>query len=87
MDPTGRSQPKADTAYNTSGNPTDQTPQEKSNSAANSSATSGSLVDQREQGNNPVSSTHDDGSTASSLAYGARDASDDKGDGVGLLIS
>lgn len=82
MDPTGPSQPKVDTAYNTSGNPTDQTPQEQSKSAANANANSGSLVEQREQGDIPVPSTHNDGTTASSLGYGARDSSGDKGDKV-----
>jgi len=86
MNPARLSQPKAGTAYNTSGNPTDQTPQEKSSSAANSGVNSGSLVDQHEQGDIPVPSTHDGGATASSLGYGARDASGDKGDSVSCRL-
>lgn len=82
MDPTGPSQPEADTAYNTSGNPTDQTPQEESSSTANSGVNSGHLVDQREHGDIPVPSTNDGGATASSLGYGARDASGDQGESV-----
>jgi len=87
MDPTGPSQPNIDTAYSTSGNPTDQTPQEQSNSAANASTNSGSLVDQREAGDVPVPSTHNNGATPSSLGYGARDASGDKGESVGPSAS
>ena len=84
MDPTEPSQPTLNQAYNTAGNPADQTPQEQVSSSANASSNSGSIVEQREQGDIPVPSTHDGSATASSLGHGVRDASQDKGDSVGL---
>ena len=82
MDPTGPSQPNLDTAYTTAGNPASQTSAERSQANATASSNTGSIIDQRERGDIPVPSTHDQGATASALAHGARDSSGDKGDSV-----
>ena len=80
MDPQGPSQPPLNTAYNTAGNPADQNPQEQRTAAVNASSNAGSLVDARERGDVPVPSSHNEGATSTSLGYGVRDSSADKGD-------
>ena len=81
MDPRGPSQPNTDTAYNTVGNPADQTEKEQASSAANAASNPGPAVDQRKQGDTPVPSTHNEEATPTALGYGARDSSgDNEGD-------
>ena len=84
MDPTGPSQPTLDQAYETAGNPVDQSLQEASLAARNAQSNSGSIVDRREKGDIPVPSTHGQEATPSSLGYGVRDASGDAGESVSL---
>lgn len=82
MDPQGPSQPPLDTVYNTAGNPADQNPQEQRTASVNENSNVGSLVEAREQGDVPVPSNHDQAATSTSLGYGARDSSGDKGSSV-----
>ena len=84
MDPKGPAQPNVDTSYDTAGNPAEQTPHEKSMAAAKSSTNTGATAEDRRPGDIPVPSTHNDAATPSSLGIGARDASGDKGETVGL---
>ena len=86
MDPQGPSQPPLNTVYNTAGNPADQNLEEQRNAAANANTNSASLADARERGDVPVPSSHSEGATSTSLGYGARDASGDKGDKVGQKL-
>lgn len=78
LDPQGPAQPKLDQAYDTPGNPTDHTPQEKSKASANATTNSSTKSEKRDPGDIDIPSTHDHGAEASSLGYGARDASGDK---------
>lgn len=82
MDPKDPAQPGIDTAYNTAGNPADQTSLEKATAADKSSTNAGAIVEERKPGDVPTPSTHDGGPTASSLGAGVRDASGDKGESV-----
>jgi hypothetical protein len=77
MDPKGPSQPPLDTAYETAGNPTDHTLDESRKAQRNAQSNDGSMVDQRERGDVPLPSTHNEAPANSSLAYGVRDASKD----------
>ncbi|MCJ1306744.1 hypothetical protein MMC25_000387 [Agyrium rufum] len=83
MDPQGPSQPSLNQVYETPGNPADQEPAEKTAASQSANTNSGSIVDQRERGDVPVPSQHDGNATASSLGYGARDSSGDKGESLG----
>ncbi|KAI4153929.1 MAG: hypothetical protein LQ340_002002 [Diploschistes diacapsis] len=87
MDPQGPSQPPLDTVYNTAGNPADQNPQEQRTASVNENSNVGSLVEAREQGDVPVPSNHDQAATSTSLGYGARDSSGDKGSSISQGVS
>ena len=78
MDPTGPSQPSLDTAYNTAGNPVEQTDNEKQNASVKASSNSGSQVEARERGDVPVPSSHDEGPASTSLGYGTRSSAEDR---------
>ena len=78
LDPQGPAQPTLDQAYDTPGNPTDHTPQEKSRATANASTNSGTKTEKRDSGDIDIPSTHDQGAQASSLGRGVHDASGDK---------
>ena len=84
MDPRGPAQPNIDTSYDTAGNPAEQTSHEKSIAAVKASTNNGAAAEDRDPGDIPVPSAHDDGATPSSLGIGARDASGDKSENVGL---
>ncbi|MCJ1403951.1 hypothetical protein MMC11_007174 [Xylographa trunciseda] len=83
MDPKGPSQPNIGTAYDTAGNPAEQTLQEQSMTAAKLSTNTGATSEKRGQGDIPVPSTRDNGATPSTLGIGARNASGDKGETMG----
>ena len=82
MDPQGPAQPSLDTVYSIAGNPVDQSAQESREASLKADQNSGKLVEAREQGDVPIPSSHGSGPTASSLGYGARDSSGDKGGAV-----
>jgi hypothetical protein len=82
MNPTGPSQPTLNTSYNTEGNPAQHDPVEERTASENANLNSRSLVDKRECGDIPVPSSHGQEATPSSLAYGERDSSKDKGEAV-----
>ena len=86
MDPAGPSQPPLDTVYNTEGNPTDHTAAESRAATSNAQSNDGRLVDARERGDIPVPSTHNEGTTPSSLGYGARDSSGDTSGPVRIVF-
>ncbi|MCJ1477027.1 hypothetical protein MMC13_005698 [Lambiella insularis] len=83
MDPKGPSQPGIDTAYDTVGNPADQTAQEHATAASKESTNAGATVEERKQGDVSVPSVHGGGPTASSLGAGVRTTSGDKGESIG----
>ncbi|MCJ1388040.1 hypothetical protein MMC18_000884 [Xylographa bjoerkii] len=83
MDPNGSAQPNIDTAYDTAGNPAEQTSDEQSKAAAKASTNAGATAEDRVQGDVAVPSTHDDGATPSSLGIGVTDASGDQGGNMG----
>ena len=74
MDPSGPAQPTLNQAYNTAGNPADQSAQEQRSSSINETSNSGAQVEQRQQGDVPVPSTHDgeggQNAGVSALGYG-----------------
>lgn len=78
LDPQGPPQPNLDQAYDTPGNPTDQTPEEQSKASTHATTNSGTKTATRNAGDIAVPSTHDQGAQASSLGRGVRDASGDR---------
>ncbi|KAL8699974.1 MAG: hypothetical protein Q9201_005698 [Fulgogasparrea decipioides] len=89
MDPSGPSQPPLNTAYNQPSNPASQTDYEKQKSSSTSASIQRShpTVDQRERGDVPVPSNHDEAAKPSSLGYGYRDNSGDAGESKGPPVS
>ncbi|KAL8691790.1 MAG: hypothetical protein Q9218_003066 [Villophora microphyllina] len=89
MDPSGPSQPPLNTAYDQPSNPASQSDYEKQKSSSTSASIQRSdpTVDQRERGDVPVSSSHEQEATPSSLGYGYRDSSGDAGEKMGEPVS
>lgn len=85
MDPTARSQPPLNTTYNHPSNPASQNPSEAkfSTSKAASLQRSDATAETRNSNDLPVSGSHGENDpTPSSLGYGVRDDSGDRGDEV-----
>lgn len=86
MDPTAPSQPPLNTAYNHPSNPASQNPSEAKFSTSTSASfqRSDPTAETRKPNDLPVSSSSgDNDATPSSLGYGVRDDSGDRGDELG----
>lgn len=90
MDPSAPSQPPLDTAYNHPSNPASQNPAEAKFSTSTSASLQRSDRTEETRKPNDLPLSRSDGeidATPSSLGYGVRDDSGDRGDEVSFFLS